>query len=711
MSEQRPEQKLLQLTAGLLPGPIEGLGGLLVIMAALLLGGSALWLVLRARSERPSPAKDREPSIQDLIDGNQYAEAAERRMREGDFEKALALYQNSGNLEKAAECARLLKQPRRAADLYREDGRTLEAADLYREAEVWRDAAECHEDLGQPREAAELFERAGDLRKAALLLRSIQDTENAARLFQRAGDTAEAASTLLEASGQEAKSLRRAGELFCTGDKPRRAGECFAAAGDWQRAAELFESAGAVTLAAQAYEHANDWDRAAALYEEAEAFPEARTNYERAGDLLRSANIARQMGWLLDAGRSYYKLGSYERAIETLQSIGPGSPEVRDATLLLGRIFLEKGLHHRAKEKLETLQDPAAEPKDQLACLSLLGEVYERLGEISLALDVLEQVVQIDESFENAAGRLERLQDQALADTCPPIGSYDNRYELQEEIGRGGMGIVYVAQDKELGRLVAVKFLPPELGADSAALHMFRQEARSAAAMNHPNIVLVYDVGILSGRHCILMEYVPGRTARDLMRTRTPEGKRKRPLEPRKVAEIAHETCAALAYAHAHRIIHRDVKPANIIISDGGRVKLTDFGISKLLEAGGEEQTQAKGTPQYMAPEQLLGRPLDGRADLYALGISMFEMATGRRPFIGDDLVDQQLHHELPDPRSLNPECPQELVEIIQRACTKRPEERYATAEALREALAAFLRERDASGENEPEPEPEPPGP
>ncbi|NRA01456.1 MAG: protein kinase [Myxococcales bacterium] len=706
MSGNRPEEELPQLAAGLLPGPVEGLGELLVILAALLLGGSALWLVLRARSAQPSAPGSREPSIQDLIDHNQYAEAAERRVREGDFEKALALFQHSGNRQKAAECYLRLGQPRRAADLYREDGRTAEAAHHYQEAGAWRDAAECHEGLGQPREAAELFERAGDLSKAALLLRGIADTENAARLFERAGDTAEAAATLLEASGQEPETLRRAGELFCTGDKPRRAGECFAAAGDWQRAAELFEAAGAVTLAAQAYEHASDWDRAAALYEEAEAFPEARTNYERAGDLLRSANIARQIGWLLDAGRGYYKLGSYERAIETLQSIAPGSPEAREATLLLGRIFVEKGLYQRGKEKLEALQDPAAEPKDQLACLSLLAEAYERSGEIPLALGALEQVVQIDESFENAAGRLERLQDQALADTCPPTGIYDSRYELQEEIGRGGMGVVYVAQDKELGRLVAVKFLPPELGADSAALRMFRQEARSAAAMNHPNIVQVYDVGILSGRHCILMEYVSGRTARDLMRKRHPGGKRKRPLEPRKVAEIAHETCTALAYAHAQRIIHRDVKPANIIISDGGQVKLTDFGISKLLEAGGEEQTQAKGTPQYMAPEQLLGRPLDGRADLYALGISMFEMAAGRRPFIGEDLVDQQLHHELPDPRSLNPECPQELVEIIRRACAKQAEERYPTAEAMREALAAFLGKRESSEGCASEPEP-----
>lgn len=667
-----------------------------MIAVGLAVAGGICWLVLRGRSERaPAPHRPA-PSIQELIGRNQYAEAAERRMREGDFKKALALFRNCGNWEKAAQCHLLLAQPRSAADLYRENGRTAEAAHHYQEASAWKDAAGCHEALGHSREAAEMFERAGDLGKAATLLCEIGDAENSARLFERAGLPCDAAAVLLEAFGREPAVLRRAGDLFCAGEESERAAECFAAAGDWERAAALFETAGSTALAAMAYEHASNWDRAAALYESAEAFPEARTNYERAGDLLRSANIALRMDWLLDAGRGYYKLGSYERAIETLQRIGPESPEAREATLLLGRIFVEKGLYERAKEKLGELQDAEPESKDQLAALSLLADAHERSGETARALELLEQVVEIDESFENAASRLERLQDQALAETHPATGSYDHRYELREEIGRGGMGVVYLAQDKELGRLVAVKFLPAELSANSAALRMFRQEARSAAAMNHPNIVLVYDVGVLSGRHCILMEYVRGRSARDLMREGAPKGTRKRALEARKVTEIAVETCAALSYAHTHNIIHRDVKPANIIISDSGRVKLTDFGISKVLEADGDDQTQAKGTPQYMAPEQLLGRPLDGRADLYALGISMFEMATGRRPFIGEDVIDKQLHHELPDPRRLNAEIPQGLVEIVQRACAKLPEERYATADAMRQALVEFVRGSEA---------------
>jgi serine/threonine protein kinase len=140
-------------------------------------------------------------------------------------------------------------------------------------------------------------------------------------------------------------------------------------------------------------------------------------------------------------------------------------------------------------------------------------------------------------------------------------------------------------------------------------------------------------------------------------------------------------------------VIHRDIKPGNILIAGDGRVKLMDFGISKVLETGAEGLTQAKGTPQYMPPEQILGREIDGRTDLYALGISMFEMATGERPFRGENVVDQQLHSPVPDPRNLRAELPARLVEIILKACQKAPADRFASAAEMADALGAFLDE------------------
>ena len=224
---------------------------------------------------------------------------------------------------------------------------------------------------------------------------------------------------------------------------------------------------------------------------------------------------------------------------------------------------------------------------------------------------------------------------------------------------------------------------------------MFRQEARAAAAMNHPNIVHVYDVTVVSGRPCMVMEFVQGKTARELMKRKG--SNRKHPLAPRRVAEIARDICDALAYAHTPNVIHRDVKPGNIIVSDRGQAKLMDFGISKGLEANVEGVTQAKGTPQYMPPEQILGQEVDARTDLYALGISMFEILTGRRPFVGDDVVNQQLHVDIPDPCEIQPDVPDEMVDIIQKACKKKPSHRFQSAREMADALTAYLSANPAS--------------
>jgi serine/threonine-protein kinase len=194
------------------------------------------------------------------------------------------------------------------------------------------------------------------------------------------------------------------------------------------------------------------------------------------------------------------------------------------------------------------------------------------------------------------------------------------------------------------------------------------------------------------------MEYLQGRTVREVMRVRGSH--EKQPLPPRRVAEIGREICHALAYAHRQNVIHRDVKPSNMLLAADGTVKLMDFGISKVMETGDEARSEAKGTPQYMPPEQILGREIDGRTDLYALGISMFEISTAQRPFSGEAVVDQQLHAVLPDPRGIRPEIPEALVYILQRACEKNPDQRYASAHEMAQALERFLDESEESGQS-----------
>jgi tetratricopeptide (TPR) repeat protein len=658
-------------------------------VAAAVLGMLGLLMSLRRSGTRERSPEDVEAEVQRLIERNEYSKAGDLRASQGDFDKALALYSHSGNQHKAALCYLSLKQPAKAGELYVKLDRLAEAAHHFQTAGEWGSAAECLDRIGSQREAAELYERAGDLSKAGRLLRSLGDAEAAARLFERAEMGAEAAAALLEAHGRDPEILKRAGLLFRAAGESHRAAECFAAAGEWIEAADIFEERGEFMLAAQAYERASLWSEAAAAYERGGALPEARTNYERADDRVRVAQIALEMGDLLEAGSGFHQLGAVDRAIETLQRIPSDSPKSREATLLLGRIFVEKRLYARAREQLEIIAPPNPRSKDDLEVLRLLAEAYEGMGEIVQAVQLLEQISEVDRTYADVEQRLERLQEHAWSESNPPAGYHDTRYELRNEIGRGGMGIVYLAHDQELGRSVALKFLPAELAINTSAVTMFRGEARAAAAMNHPNIVHVYDVGVLGGRPCIIMEYVAGKTARELLKEAKLES---RPgLGSRRVAEIALDMARALSYAHGQHVIHRDVKPSNILISQRAGAKLMDFGISKVRETSGDGGSDAKGTPQYMPPEQILGREVDGRTDLYALGISMFELLVGRRPFTGDKILDQQLHESVPNPRDFDSAIPEELARIILRLCEKKPDDRYASAEEVAAALEVFL--------------------
>jgi len=267
------------------------------------------------------------------------------------------------------------------------------------------------------------------------------------------------------------------------------------------------------------------------------------------------------------------------------------------------------------------------------------------------------------------------------------------RYRLDSEIGRGGMGIVYRATDLELMREVAVKVVSEATSSD--ARQRLIREARAAAALNHPHIISVYDVGETRGMPFFVMELAHG-----------PSLAKTAPIELPRIVEIACQICAALDHAHANKIVHRDLKPDNVLLSAGdqsGSVKLVDLGLA--LPGYGTRISRAGiivGTASYMAPEQALGQPVDGRADLYALGVVLYELTTGRLPFTGDDpltIVSQHVHAPVVPPRVLRPDLPRALEAVILRLLEKGPAERFATAGetavALRESLAA----RETAGE------------
>jgi len=260
------------------------------------------------------------------------------------------------------------------------------------------------------------------------------------------------------------------------------------------------------------------------------------------------------------------------------------------------------------------------------------------------------------------------------------------RYLLERELGRGGMGVVFLARDVALERPVAIKLLPPALALVSGLRQRFLHEARTAARLSHPNIVPIYAVEEHGDLVCFIMAYVPGETLADRVRH---EG----PLAPADVGRLVQEVAWALAYAHQHGVIHRDVKPENILLERGtGRALVADFGIASLADdAGITPQGQLLGTPRLVSPEQAGGGQLDGRSDLYSLGVTAFFALTGRYPFEGDNvgqLLAQHLTMPAPPVASLRPGLPAPLAVAIDRCLAKSPEERYANGEELAAALA-----------------------
>ncbi|HEX2156344.1 MAG TPA: Stk1 family PASTA domain-containing Ser/Thr kinase [Actinomycetes bacterium] len=259
-----------------------------------------------------------------------------------------------------------------------------------------------------------------------------------------------------------------------------------------------------------------------------------------------------------------------------------------------------------------------------------------------------------------------------------------DRYEVGRLLGAGGMAEVFEGRDRLLARRVAIKVPLAQHAHDPDFAHRFRREAQAAASLSHPGVVAVYDTGSENGTHFIVMEYVDGRTLKDVIRAEAP-------LYPDRAAEICADVCAALAAAHARGLVHRDVKPANIMLMPDGRVKLMDLGIARAAAGEAVTQTAAMlGTAQYLSPEQAQGQAVDYRSDLYSLGCCLYEMLTGTVPFRGATPVAIAYRHVREDPappRLLNPDIPPSLEAVCLKAMAKRPEDRYQTAAEFRADL------------------------
>jgi tetratricopeptide (TPR) repeat protein len=682
---------------------------------------------------------------------NKFDEAADLYIGAGRFENAAGLYAARQQWEKAADCYRKAGKMSVAAEMYEKAGKLLAAGECYMRCEFYRHAAQAflteqdwsraakavekalEEELASPSigdnkerarelkklvlQAAKLHEEGGDIEAALKALVGGQLWGAAAELAERKGLFERAAEFYQRANNvpKAAEALRRVGENGAAaqmlGEHLRDKGEDAAAAQllveagdfgsaadlyrkleDWKLAGDCYQRGGDNVRAAEMYRLAGEWEAAASAYEKARQFREAAECVAQLGDGRREAKLLAQGGAHLAAAQVLTREGLEEDAIKLLQQVPERSADFREAAALLGEIFRKKGKHSLAQKKLE--QAIAGEPLSSANAelYYQLASVHEAANQTQPAIELYEKILAIDFHFRDVDARLDalRAQVEAQGSTSGVPGLTDSksgearpaRYRIDRELGRGGMGIVYQATDLVLDRAVALKVLPDGLRDNPQALRNFVREAKAAAKLNHPNIVTVYDAGEQGGRTYIAMEYVDGTTLKAIVKQRGP-------LAPRAIVHVLSQVCEALHYAHGQKVIHRDIKTANLMWTREKKAKIMDFGLAKVVEEVMNQSTLVSGTPYYMSPEQTEGAAVDHRSDLYSLGVTAFEMATGQVPFKEGNVPYHHVHTPPPDPRSLRPQVPAALAELILTCMAKSPADRPQAAQDVLGRLRA----------------------
>jgi len=658
--------------------------------------------------------------------GNESFRAGEMYARAGNHLRAATLYQKGGHDVKAAESAERAGDLERAATLYVKVDAFDRAGDLRFQMREYGHAAELLERaLGRQRRVpsesepsavaaralarrcAEAFVKAGQPAKAGAILKDHGMEVEAAEQYCQAGEWEtglgllvrhqrfDQAARLCRELGREAELRIVQGERYLAEGREADAAPEFEAGGLWWRAGEMYQRVREHAKAAEMYARHGDEERAAEMYaaagqprsaavslERLGKRPEAAQYYQQAGDHREAARVLQEIGDFFGAARELLAAGVGEDAMALLQQVEPESERYFEATVLLGDLFLERNLDGPAREKYERAVALRPSGPESVYPAYQLARIQERQGNLQEALRLYEKVVAEQFDYRDVQERVSDLWDR-LAATTQIVGvrevtpqNVPSRYRILREVGRGGMGIVYQAEDAVLQRPVAYKVLPDAVREDPRALEDFLREARIAASLHHPNIVTIYDAGQAADAVYIAMEYVEGRSLQDVL-----DEMQILPLS--RALDIFRQACRSLIHAHRQRIVHRDVKPANIMVTRDGVVKLMDFGLAAVVSHASAKVTSVRGTPFYMAPEQITGEAISALSDQYALGCTLYHMVAGRPPFVEGDVLYHHIHTEPTSPRQWNPKIPVWLDAIILRTMVKLLAKRFPSVEVL----------------------------
>ena len=391
------------------------------------------------------------------------------------------------------------------------------------------------------------------------------------------------------------------------------------------------------------------------------------------------------------------KQGNLFQAVELLEQVSPENLYFIKAKIILGKAFLKKKNYNKSSIHFQKAFDHWCEDPDAivdetvLKLLYHLAYTFEKLNRFEDSLKLYERVAGENPLFKEVGARMARVKDlQRKANSASekkmglPAFSKglreNSRYEKIEEIGRGGMGIVYRARDRVLGREVALKVLNTHFKHDEKIVETFLREAKSLASLNHLHIVTIFDAGIEDGNYYISMEFIEGKTVRDLL-------KKKGHFRVPTTLALSRQVLKALAYAHSKRVIHRDITTNNMMLTETKIIKLMDFGLARVVNQLHSEQSIIGGTPYFMSPEQVEGAPIDHRTDIYSFGVCLFEMLSGQVPFPMENPGYHHLHTTAPDVRTIKPDLNESLAKIIAKCLEKKPDDRFQSADEIFDAL------------------------
>lgn len=626
------------------------------------------------------------------LKAKKYKEAGMQIAQTGNSAKAAKLMVKGGEYETAGQFMMQNAHYGKAAKYFVKGGHSGLAADAFAQAKKVKQAvAQFIEYFMSPRDSNEV-----QLKTAESCYKLLNDEKLSAKISE---DDRKVLSDHTAMIFENNKRYAEAAELFKIADNPGHAGEVFLLAGDFQQAAACMKAAGreqeANRIGGRFLEQQKRFKEAAMAYAGAGEYAKSGECFMKCKEPVRAGEYYEKAEEFARSGHAYAMGQRFDKAIEVLQRVPESDANFDGSRGVLGRCYYQMHDFELCAATLDNHLLNQRIDSNNLDYFYMLALAWEQLGELHKSKELLLKISSVSSKYRGdlksrissidsrisitqSHSQLSGAQNSGVGGGAPNTmnmvaNTLGERYDLQTELGRGGMGVVYRARDKQLDRTVALKFLGNLVDNSEEYRQRFIREAQTAAKISHPNIVSIYDISASDGKAYIAMEYVEGK---NLFKYIEERGQ----LKPAEAVKIMIQACDALAAIHEVGIVHRDIKPDNIVIQNNGQSKLMDFGLAKAESNRITQEGMIMGTPSYMAPELAMGKDVDGRTDIYAMGLVLYEMLTGKIVFQSGDVMTRQIK-EMPAPlNQLVPDLPAGIAEVAWKCVQKDPGKRFQKA-------------------------------